>query len=65
MFTNTSQTLPIPDIRSGAVLNFTRPNKILQDRKKSNNLKQYLYGAGAIWGQFTNYEFYELKFIRD
>ena len=29
VFTNTSQTLP--DIRSGAVLNFTRPDKILQD----------------------------------
>ena len=50
VFTNTSQTLP--DIRSGAVLNFTRPNKILQDRRKSNNLKQYLYGAGTIWAQF-------------
>ena len=32
MFTNTFQTLP--DIRSGAVMNFTRPNEILQDRKK-------------------------------
>ena len=32
VFTNTFQTLP--DIRSGAVMNFTRPNKILQDRKK-------------------------------
>ena len=29
VFTHTSQTLP--DIRSGAVLNFTRPDKILQD----------------------------------
>ena len=51
VFTNTSQTLP--DIRSGAVLNFTRPNKILQDRKKSNNLKQYPYGAGTIWAQYN------------
>ena len=51
VFTNTSQTLP--DIRSGAVLNFTRPNKILQGQKKSNNLKQYLYGAGTIWAQFN------------
>ena len=51
VFTNTSQTLP--DIRSGAVFNFTRPNKILQDRKKSNNLKQYPYGAGTIWAQFN------------
>ena len=51
MFTNTSQTLP--DIQSGAFLNFTRPNKILQDRKKSNNLKQYLYGAGTICAQFN------------
>ena len=33
VFTNTFQTLP--DIRSGAVMNFTRPNKILQDRKKT------------------------------
>ena len=32
VFTNTFQTLP--DIWSGAVMNFTRPNKILQDRKK-------------------------------
>ena len=30
VFTNTFQTLP--DIRSGAVMNITRPNKILQDR---------------------------------
>ena len=37
VFTNTSQTLP--DIRSGAVLNFTRPNKILQDRKKIEQFK--------------------------
>ena len=35
VFTNTFQTLP--DIRSGAVMNFTRPNKILQDRKKTSN----------------------------
>ena len=35
VFTNTCQTLP--DIRSGAVMNFTRPNKILQDRKKKPN----------------------------
>ena len=49
VFTNTYQTLP--DIRSGAVLNFTRPNKILHDRKKLNNLKQYLYGAGTICAQ--------------
>ena len=32
VFTNTFQTLP--DIRSGVVMNFTRPNNILQDRKK-------------------------------
>ena len=36
VFTNTFQTLP--DIRSGAVMNFTRPNKILQDEKKMNKL---------------------------
>ena len=36
VFTNTFQTLP--DIRSGAVMNFTRPNKILQDRKKTLNM---------------------------
>ena len=32
VFTNTFQTLP--DIRSGTVMNFIRPNNILQDRKK-------------------------------
>ena len=31
VFTNTFQILP--DIRSGTVMNFTRPNKILQDQK--------------------------------
>ena len=35
VFTNTFQTLP--DIRSGAVMNFTRPNNILQDQKKNTN----------------------------
>ena len=43
VFTNTSQTLP--DIRSGAVLNFTRPNKILQDRKKIEQFKTI-----SVWG---------------
>ena len=37
VFTNTFQTLP--DIRSGAVMNFTRPNKILQDRKKPEQVE--------------------------
>ena len=35
LLTNTFQTLP--DIRSGAVKNFTRPNNILQDQKKKTN----------------------------
>ena len=37
VFTNTFQTLP--DIRSGAVMNFTRPNKILQDQKKPEQVE--------------------------
>ena len=46
VFTNTFQTLP--DIRSGAVMNFTRPNNILQDRKKTEqfewlNIRIYQY----------------------
>ena len=37
VFTNTFQTLP--EIRSGAVINFTRPNKILQDIKKPEQVE--------------------------
>ena len=49
MFTNTSQTLP--DIRSGAVLNFTRPNKILQERKNQTLKNQLIIciGSDFIW----------------
>ena len=37
VFTNTFQILP--DIRSGTVMNFTRPNKILQDRKNPEQVE--------------------------
>ena len=37
VFTNTFQTLP--EFRSGAVMNFTRPNNILLDLKKPNKLE--------------------------